>query len=256
MDDLRSYLVSNRLAGDVATSRRWTLRNCAKVVAGNPDYTFGLSDATEASEDEVRSAVIELCGGPAIAGPLDGDGYIDPDATVDAIGVHRERLREFAATGGRYLLATGHPTGLLGHYAAIGRALTAAGCAAVLPLDDVRDVAEGMGVRYLDGVAAPWTGGDLVHTHRSGLMEAMLGALDGPPDLVVADHGFAGAAVEAGIATLSIADVNDPALPLAQARGRTDAVLPIDDNLAPRLFEPVTQVMLDGLGTGVCPTRS
>jgi hypothetical protein len=36
-----------------------------------------------------------------------------------------------------------------------------------------------------------------------------------------ADHGFAGAAIERGIPTLSIADVNDPALPLAQLRGRT-----------------------------------
>jgi hypothetical protein len=45
---------------------------------------------------------------------------------------------------------------------------------------------------------------------------------------------MAGAAIERGIPTLSIADVNDPALPLAQVRGRTDGVLPIDDNLAPR----------------------
>jgi len=39
--------------------------------------------------------------------------------------------------------------------------------------------------------------------------------------------------------------VNDPALPLAQLRGSTDAVLPIDDNLAPRLFVPVTAAMLE-----------
>jgi hypothetical protein len=31
---------------------------------------------------------------------------------------------------------------------------------------------------------------------------------------------------------------------LAQMRGRTDGVLPIDDNLAPRLFLPVTAAML------------
>jgi hypothetical protein len=55
---------------------------------------------------------------------------------------------------------------------------------------------------------------------------------------------MAGAAIERGIPTLSIADVNDPALPLAQVRGYTDAVLPIDDNLAPRLFVPVTGAML------------
>ena len=93
----------------------------------------------------------------------------------------------------------------------------------------------------------------LRHTHLPDYMEAMLDDLaDDPPDLVVGDHGFAGAAIEAGIATLSIADVNDPALPLAQARGRTDGVLLIDDGLQPDLFAPVTQAILDRLG----PTAS
>ncbi len=78
-------------------------------------------------------------------------------------------------------------------------------------------------------------------------MEAMLDEVGGAAgvDLAVADHGFAGAAVEAGITTLSIADVNDPALPLAAARGRTDAVLLIDDGLDPPLFTPVTDAVLD-----------
>ena len=35
------------------------------------------------------------------------------------------------------------------------------------------------------------------------------------PDLVFADHGFAGAAIERGVETISIADVNDPALLVA-----------------------------------------
>ncbi len=89
-----------------------------------------------------------------------------------------------------------------------------------------------------------------MHTHRSGLAEAMLDELERQrrnPDLVLADHGYAGAAVERRLPTLSIADVNDPALMLAQARGRTDAVLPIDDNLAHRSFEPVTAAVLGPL---------
>jgi hypothetical protein len=38
--------------------------------------------------------------------------------------------------------------------------------------------------------------------------------------------------------------VNDPALPLAQARGRTDGVLLVDDGLPPHLFAPVTEAVL------------
>jgi hypothetical protein len=64
------------------------------------------------------------------------------------------------------------------------------------------------------------------------------------PDLVFADHGFAGAAIEAGIETVSIADVNDPALLVAKAQGRTDAVIVMDDNVRPEAYWPVFQELV------------
>jgi len=252
---LREHLVGSRLAGDVATSPRWTLDNCAKMIAGQPDYTFGLPDWREATLADAVAAVRTVCGGNPEAAPDPvGDGWIDPDLTLAAIARHRERLAALAAGGGgRVLLATGHPTGLLPHYAAIARALQAGGSELLAPLDDVYLEPEPeqrgrLGIRLLDGVATVFDGGALRHTHRSRFMEAMLDELGGGPgvvDLVIADHGMAGAAIARGLPTLSIADVNDPALPLAQVRGRTDAVLPIDDNLAPRLFLPVTAAVLD-----------
>jgi hypothetical protein len=135
------------------------------------------------------------------------------------------------------LLATGHPTGLLPHYMALAAALAHAGCEVLTPLDNC-GLTEGenrRGIRFLGGVACVWSGGDLVHSHRSRYMEAMLDELGRQgrrPDLVAGDHGMAGA---------------DPALFLAQARGRTESVMPIDDNLAPRLFEPVTAAVLGGM---------
>jgi hypothetical protein len=101
-------------------------------------------------------------------------------------------------------------------------------------------------------VAALAFDGNPHHTHRSLYMEAMLDALDGTDevDLVIADPGFAGAAIEAGLPTLSIADVNDPALPLAQVRGRTDGVLLIDDGKPPASFVPVTEAILEGMNSG------
>ncbi len=256
-DRLREHLVASRLAGDVATRPAYTYDNCRNVISGHIDYTFGLSDWRDANEDEVRRAVATVCGAEAVSRDPDAWGWIDPEAVLAAISRHRSQLVEVVQRAGRVLLATGHPTGLLAHYAAIGRALHAAGCELPLPLDDQRDLVEQgdrkLGIRFVGDVGCAWSGGELMHTHRSGLMEAMLDRLEEEgrrPDLVVADHGMAGAAVERGIPTLSIADVNDPALMLAQLRGRTDAVLPIDDNLAPRLFEPVTRAMLRGLPSG------
>ena len=79
------------------------------------------------------------------------------------------------------------------------------------------------------------------HTHRPDAMRRMLAAER--PDLVVADHGFAGAAIEAGVETLSIADVNDPALIVAKAQGRTDVVVVMDDHVEPDAYWPCFQAI-------------
>jgi hypothetical protein len=77
------------------------------------------------------------------------------------------------------------------------------------------------------------------HTHRPDAMERMLA--EGTPDLVVADHGFAGAAIQAGVETLSFADVNDPALIVARAQGRTEVVVVLDDHVPADAYWPCFQ---------------
>jgi hypothetical protein len=62
---------------------------------------------------------------------------------------------------------------------------------------------------------------------------------------VVADHGFAGAAIEAGVETLSFADVNDPALIVAKAQGRTDIVVVLDDHVPPEAYWPCLQAVAE-----------
>lgn len=247
---LEHHLVQTRLAGAVATSPRSTVNNCHRLASGHDHYTFGLDDWRDLTTEDAVAAVQQLCGGdPLHADDPDGDGWIEPAGAMAGIATHRRQLRAAADSGGvRVLFATGHPTGLLAHYQALARALQQHGSALLSPLDD-RWIdwdrrGRQLGIRFLDGVACVYDGGSLRHTHRSTFMEAMLDAA-GEVDLVVGDHGMAGAAIEAGLPTLSIADVNDPALPVAQVRGRTDGVLPIDDNLAPSLFVPVTAAMLD-----------
>src|SRR5512143_1467588 len=111
----------------------------------------------------------------------------------------------------RVLLATGHPAGLPLLYMAAGRLLEDRGAALVRPADGVawKDLGRSRQVRYLHGVAVLTDRGSTMHTHSPGPMQRMLTEVH--PDLVFADHGFAGAAIEAGIDTISIADVNDPA---------------------------------------------
>lgn len=250
MHDLAARLVRNRLCGEVATPVGSCLGNCRRLVDGDDGYTFGLSDWRQAGYDDAVAALEALGGGGLRDHPDHAPASIDPAGTLAGIRRHHDTLAGLAAAGGaRVLLATGHPV-LLPHYGALGRALVRAGCRLLRPLDGGRQFTttpEGRpaSIAYTDGVAALCHDGQVRHTHHAHYMEAMLVAVGGsPPDLVVADHGFAGAAVEAGIPTLSIADVNDPALPLAQARGRTDGVLLVDDGLPPHLFAPVTEAVL------------
>jgi hypothetical protein len=93
------------------------------------------------------------------------------------------------------------------------------------------------------------SGGELLHTHEPDPMRAVLAALAeqgiDPPDLVVADHGWAGAAAEAGIPTLGLADCNDPALFVAEHEGKPIVTVPLDDNVPPHLYDPLSAYVTD-----------
>jgi hypothetical protein len=84
-----------------------------------------------------------------------------------------------------------------------------------------------------------------LHTHSATPMQVLLEAER--PDLVFADHGWAGAAIEAGVDTVSIADVNDPALIVARELGRTGAVVVMDDNVRPEAYWPCFQAIVGRL---------
>jgi hypothetical protein len=68
------------------------------------------------------------------------------------------------------------------------------------------------------------------------------------PDLVIADHGWAGAAGEAGIDVVGFADSNDPALFVAEAEEKALVVVPMDDNVSPDFYVPLTAYVLDRAG--------
>jgi hypothetical protein len=83
------------------------------------------------------------------------------------------------------------------------------------------------------------------HTHSPDAMNRILDAET--PDLVFADHGLAGAAIERGVDTLAIADVNDPALVVARAQGRCGPVIVMDDNVSPESYWPCFQAIVSRL---------
>lgn len=145
------------------------------------------------------------------------------------------------------LIVTGHPTGLLEHHIRVAEAYQRAGGKLIRPAEERRL----SGVRraevvYTCGVGCLSDGASLRHTHAPDVMEALLES-EPWPDLVFGDHGFAGAAVQRGIPTFAVMDINDPALAVAHAENRDVIVVPMDDNRLPRLYEPSWRIFEQAL---------
>jgi hypothetical protein len=155
-------------------------------------------------------------------------------------------------------VATGHPVGLRPTHTAVARALAEAGCTLLTPAagwahpaDPDYENQQGT-LGYLDGIGVLQGRHGPDHTHSPLPMRAALADLaangDGPPDLVVADHGWAGAAGQAGVDAVGFADCNDPALFVGEAEGRVLVSVPLDDNVAPHLYSPLTAYLLSRAG--------
>jgi hypothetical protein len=244
---LRGHLVASRIAGEVDTPREDNLRNAGRMAQGLDKYAFGLVPRRSWTRDDVVRLMAERCGISPDLSYDRGLDTIDPDLTLAQLERWRRRLALAASRRERVLLATGHPTGVMVVHLRIATALQAAGATVLVPaLDWTWDWEEDWGtsrprhVRAVNGVHVLASGGELLHTHAPEPMRAVLAALDGPPDLVVADHGWAGAAAEAGIETLGLADSNDPALFVAEAEGKPIITVPLDDNVPPHLYDPLS----------------
>ena len=244
---LREHLVAARIAGEVATPREENIRNAGRMAEGRVKYDFGLVPRRAWTTDEVMEVMARRCGTSADLAVRAGVDTIDPDLTVAQLERWRDRLAKAAAGGQRVLLATGHPTGILVVHLSVAAALRAAGAEVLVP--DLRwswAWPDGWGrdrarhVRAVNGVHVLASGGELLNTHEPEPMRALLAVLDEPPDLVVADHGWAGAAAEAGIETLAMADCNDPALFVAEEEGKPVVTVPLDDNVLPPLYDPIS----------------
>lgn len=239
----------------VSHKRASTLEKIQKLLVGDPDTTFGLTGLDGYSAEDVLGFMADLTGCPRDIADGECDDRIDPDLTIAGLVAAGRRLKEAASQGLSLLVATGHPTGMLEHNMRVVDAYIDAGGKIVRPRESERFPLGRKGrpheVRYNGGVGCLADWGQLLHTHEPDAMEALL-EVEPWPDLVFADHGFAGAAIERGIPTIAVMDINDHALAVAAAQGRDVTIIPMDDNRRPRLYEPawsLIQAVLNGTVT-------
>lgn len=243
-------LLAALLAGNVAGTASHPLdnvrNNALLLLDGDRDKEFGMPGVAAGLELEDILSLVETAAGTPIDrdarfGPVD----IRPEPILAACRAAGRRLRAARERGETVLLATGHPVGLALHYHALDGWLA----------DGATLIRAAHGVHWRDphldhdwfidhwgGVAMLTDGREPRHTHWPTAVQRMLEEVT--PDLVVADHGFAGAAIQAGVETISIADVNDPALLVAKSLGRTEHVVVMDDHVDPAAYWPCFQAIV------------
>ncbi|TDD82118.1 phosphatase [Actinomadura rubrisoli] len=270
-DELRAHLVKTMIAGDVATPRQNNLLHFRRMADGHPYYQFGLELKPSWTERTVLEMMVERCGVDPDPGHVYGDDTIDPDLTIDMVEAMGDRIGLAARRRENVVIATGHPATLTPVYQAVARALADSGCRVLTPaagwtyeIESDWGGTEARRIVYAEGGVAMLEGGDgrTQHTHDPYPMEAMLRELaadtasegstgektDLWPDLAIADHGWAGAAGQAGIDTVGFADCNDPALFAGAAEGKIDVVVPLDDGISPHHYAPMTAYLLGRAG--------
>jgi hypothetical protein len=252
--ELVEHLIRTRIAGDVATPRENNLDHYRSLAIGDPHYLFGLSFSGEWGFPDVLELMAKRVGVVADPSHREGQDTIDPERTVDAVEAMGDRIAEVLRQDSpRIVIATGHPTGLLTIHLALARFVAAHGATLLTPAEGWSYVSGGFGrrrkIRYLDDVAMLSDGGALVHTHDPAPMRAVLA--EERPDFVLADHGWAGAAGEAGIDAVGFADSNDPALFVGEAEGKIAVAVPLDDNVLPRYYAPLTAYLLKRIANGL-----
>lgn len=259
---LRAHLLAARLAGVVATTREESLRSYRLFAARDPRLLIGLDPERAWSQRELIELMADRCGVSADPRQVSGHDVIDPERTLAALDACAERLAVAARRGVPVLLGTGHPHRLLGFYAALADALSAAGCDVLTPARGRSvDITTRFGLRthrldYVRGVAlvrgadSERPGGEPgAHTHSPlPVRTALAGAAEagGPlPGLVIGDHGWACGAGQLGFEAVALADVNDPAPFVGEAEGCLSVVVPLDDGARSDHYAPLIRYVLN-----------
>lgn len=153
--------------------------------------------------------------------------YIDPAVTLSQLKQAIEELELAIKRGETILFATGHPGSLIGFYHELARHLEAAG-AKIFHLEEPITLGDGLWLDSVGYVLAVSDEGSLLHTHEGEGLSQLLKTHN--IGWVVADHGFAGAAINAGVNTVALFDTDDPAIPVAAETNPKIIAVPMNDN--------------------------
>jgi hypothetical protein len=232
----REAVMRSGVAGEIHDhSAKIVQHAISRMLAGDPYFALGVTSIAKAAgkrldENIARTWVAESLGISLKRFQKAGPSYIDPNLTINRLEAMMDEIDSAILQDKRILLATGHPGSMLQFYLRLEHYIRDRQERPILQrIDKTWKVAESMWVDCVESVALVSDLGSLVHTHDTAPMEAILHRLKSV-DLVIADHGFAGAAINLDIRTVGLHDVDDPAIPVAERLGLNVLAVPINDN--------------------------
>lgn len=253
--ELAAHLDATRITGRVATPREANLANIQGFLDSSEHQYMGIPAAPEDTWDSVFDLMVARVGISPDRSHTRGQDTISAELCVAALDRYARLFGRVVQAGGRILFGTAHPGAMPAVYAPLALAARAAGAEVIavhggIPWDsgEVRQVGDLVMVEQYGG---------LRHTHRPEPMQLVLERLEAAhaedpaqpvPDLVVTDHGMAGAAGARGYSVVAVGDCNDPAVFVGESRGLIDVVVPLDDNVPPEAYAPMTRYILEHAG--------
>lgn len=244
LDDqvIERRLTKLRLAGpELSHSRQNNVEAVQRLANGDPYVTFGIHKVVEYAQsgcigpDQVLKIISDVTECSQDINYTQGRGYISASSTIKGLKATAAAIRRVAGEGGAVLFGTGHPGSMIEYYIELAYLVRRMG-GRVLDLARGQLIQQGQDrdhVKVVDSIGSiaflSDTGSGL-HTHDSEPMKFMLDEAAKLPDLVIADHGFAGEAVNRGIPTVAVMDTNDPGLAVAKYLGANLVLVPMNDN--------------------------
>ncbi len=253
---VRSTLLSSKVTGEIRNHGAQTnLESLKRLQKSDPYVTFGITAVETAAKNHAFTIpkLIEIASASLGITPdrfrQPGPGFIDTNLTAQRLNEMMEAIEDTIIHGGQIVLATSHPGSLLTYYLRLAQAIVARGGTLASTSAPVL-IAPYRWIDSVDGVHVLTDEGGLLHSHDSAGFEIFLSKLPQEPELVIADHGYAGAAINRNIKTIAIHDVDDPGIPVAAYLGCDVLAIPMNDN---QLNQPTAAVIDAVLAAPVAP---
>ena len=245
---LREQLKQHHVAGrSMRYGRDEVLGTMRRIEHGAPSALCGLAPFTGLARAQIAAAVEFVYG-------WEGDGpraRIAPSHTIDGFTAAATRVLEVARGGGRLAFATARPAALLQLYRRLAARAAAEGAEVLAGEESSSFGPSGRRIRWIDQVAVLTDGAALLADDAVDAAEEWLFTL-ARPDIVVADHVYAGVASSSGLEVVAFADLDAVALAVAAWQGRAVRIVPLDDRRPPvayagllDLLESLTSTELD-----------